>query len=185
MRIRACNALGLVSLLVVHLCSSNAKARRVESWTFERLTKEADLVVIAVAKSSADCEDPPADKMNAGLKGLNTVLEVRSVLKGKIEVNTITVFHYRVPPNKVLVDRRLLVFHTKGTHARIRTTMGISDVQTATPNYLLFLRRREDGRYEPVSGQVDPHESAMELLDPDIFGQDDEQRPPTTQPAAP
>ena len=34
------------------------------------------------------------------------------------------------------------------------------------PDYLLFLKARKDGKYDPVSGQVDPSFSARELKDP-------------------
>jgi hypothetical protein len=35
------------------------------------------------------------------------------------------------------------------------------------PEYMLFLRLRKDGRFEPVSGEVDPVLSVRELHPPD------------------
>jgi hypothetical protein len=36
----------------------------------------------------------------------------------------------------------------------------------AAPEYLLFLRRLKDGRYEPVSGRIDPALSVREVSTP-------------------
>ena len=34
------------------------------------------------------------------------------------------------------------------------------------PDYLLFLKKRDDGRYEPVTGQMDAAESVREVSRP-------------------
>lgn len=34
------------------------------------------------------------------------------------------------------------------------------------PEYLLFLKRRQDGKYEPLSGRVDPALSIREVFHP-------------------
>jgi hypothetical protein len=36
------------------------------------------------------------------------------------------------------------------------------------PQYLLFLKKRPDGRYEAVSGQIDPSLSAREMYSPGL-----------------
>jgi hypothetical protein len=39
-------------------------------------------------------------------------------------------------------------------------------ISLGAPEYLLFLKLRKDGRYEPVSGRVDPEFSVRELHAP-------------------
>ena len=42
-------------------------------------------------------------------------------------------------------------------------TVGKDHAVLPTPEYLLFLKRLKDGRYEPVSGRIDPAPSVREV----------------------
>ena len=48
------------------------------------------------------------------------------------------------------------------------TIMGTAKVvngkPTTSPLYLIYLRKRKDGRYEPISGNYDPADSVIRLL---------------------
>jgi hypothetical protein len=56
----------------------------------------------------------------------------------------------------------LVTFRTKGIHLELAG----APISLGAPEYLLFLKLRKDGRYEPVSGRVDPEFSVRELYTP-------------------
>jgi hypothetical protein len=91
------------------------------------------------------------------LVGVDTEFKVLTVLKGKVKGGTLTLFHFRAPESSVdcqspEVDGPSLVAFDPKAEGR--------------PRYLLFLKVRADGRYEPVSGQVDPDVSVARLDGP-------------------
>lgn len=72
--------------------------------------------------------------------------------------------HFRLKEDEAVLNGPLLV--------RFRTKRGLS-ISTKTfkagvekPDYLLFLKRNKDGRYEPVSGRIDPELSVKEIYPP-------------------
>jgi hypothetical protein len=157
----------LVLSLVVGGCllTPLASARLIESWPYERLLKEADLVVIARATSAADCEDRTTDnRWKAPFLGVNTTFRVESVLKGKARGRSIRVLHFKLKDGVRIVNGPLLVSFRR-TSLELRTKEG-GKLGLGVPSYLLFLKVRKDGRYEPVSGRVDPELSVRELLPP-------------------
>jgi hypothetical protein len=144
-------------LLILALASlatwaSTAEARVVPAWPYDKLLADADLVVIGRAVSSADTGETLPDNSWGKLLGVETSFQPQAVLKGKLAGNKLTVLHYRLegklmPPNgPMLVSFRRAADKTKGG-----------------PDYLLFLKRRADGRYEPVTGQIDPAFSVREM----------------------
>jgi hypothetical protein len=88
------------------------------------------------------------------------------VLKGKLDKDkTIKVLHYRLPQGVQCANGPCLVSFRKD---RI-VLKGVAKGSKVRPEYLLFLRARPDGRYEPVSGQIDPALSMRELQPADNF----------------
>jgi len=74
------------------------------------------------------------------------------------------VLHFRLKEGVIVNDGPSLV--------RFRTKRGLS-IRTKTikaaagkPDYMLFLKRNKDGRYEPVSGRIDPRLSVKEIYSP-------------------
>ena len=122
------------------------------------------MVVIAEAEASVDSGDsPPENPWKADMVGVNTTFHVAAVLKGKVEGDKFRVFHYRLKPGVLTEDGPLLVsFRQHGININTRE----AEVALGRPDYLLFLRKRKDGRYEPVSGQVDPVLSVREMYSP-------------------
>jgi hypothetical protein len=155
---------GLVVTVVVGL--PPALARQVESWPYGRLFKEADVIVIATAERTSDTKDRPKTRQWK-LVGQVTVFSVQRTLKGKVEGPTVRVLHFRLPRGKLAEDGPLLVsFRTKSGVVK-RVVDGVMEVaQVPKGEYLLFLKARKDGRYEPVSGPIDPAFSVRELLVP-------------------
>ena len=78
--------------------------------------------------------------------GVTTTFEVSHVLEGK----TLKVLHFRLKGDvRVKNGPDLVDFRTKGFNIRTKTMKA----GVGPPEYLLFLKRRDDGRYEPVSGK--------------------------------
>lgn len=111
---------------------------------FEDLRADSDLVVIADAISSEDTLERPLH-----LIGQNTQFYIRTVLRGKVAGDRVTVFHYRVEEN---------------THFEMSMLHGpvVLKFDRRTP-YLLFLKKAADGRYVPTTGQDDPIFSAYRV----------------------
>lgn len=160
----------LVGLLAVCCASGPASGRLVDSWDYERLFKEADLIVIAAPVGEEKADDAfGRNPWDLEILGVNTAFEVRHVLKGKVDGKQVKVLHFRFAPIKpgsgpVIIEDGpgFVAFRTKAA------LVGDGDrkVVLPTPEYLLFLRRLKDGRYEPVSGKTDPRFAVREMSEP-------------------
>ena len=153
--------------------------RQIESWSYENLLKEADLVVIARAVSTV----PSKDKWEAGIfdrdrfKGLETTFELAIAFKGK-SAGTFKVLHFQYKnPSRPLEDGPGLVsFLSEPLSVDVGQSGKTGEEGWRTlqptkskslmpvPEYLLFLKKRADDRFEAVSGQVDPNSSVRTLL---------------------
>jgi hypothetical protein len=146
--------LGFLVLAVLLTSPLPTFARRVLQWSYQDLTKEADVVVIARAIESENTKDEHKSDWSIEFEGVNTRFEVLGVLKGETD-KTITLLHFEwgnAKPGKEGDD-----FIRNGPH--------LIEFKKGIPEYLLFLKRRSDGRYEPVSGQIDPDRSVREMVD--------------------
>ena len=146
--------------------STSAPARIIEPWRYERLMKEADLVVIAAPAKTEPADDRfDHDRWPRQFVGLNTTLDVWLPLKGE-PARQIKVLHFALGGPKEGVDPAdaqtindppmLVTFRTVGAAPE-------DGVLPIRPQYLLFLRKTKDGRYEPVSGRIDPALSVREV----------------------
>jgi hypothetical protein len=158
------------------LYPSAAPARFVPKWTYDQLLDKADLVVLAVPVRTEPADDkPPTHSWPRELVPQNTTLKVRWALKGKAEGEQIKVLHFKFGEPKKGVDSeragflsemtgspRLVAFRTEPVTVKV----GEKTRVLPAPEYLLFLKRREDGRYEPVSGRTDPALSIREVSMP-------------------
>ncbi len=139
-------------------------ARLVEDWPYDKLLKAADLVVIGKAVTAADSGEKTT-KLFGDIEfvGVNTTFTVRAVLKGEWKKDKLTLFHYRAATGEAILNGPGLVqFRTGGVTLRIGKTANAG----RNSEYLLFLKRRVDGRFEAVSGQVDPDGSVREMFEP-------------------
>ena len=137
-------------------------SREVDTWEYDRLFKEADLVVIAEATSVSDTPDHPTDEfLRKHVLGQDTKFKVEYALKGKASGNQITVLHYQLKNGitGILNGPMLVTFRTKPVEVKVKG----EDARKIQPSYLLFLKLRKDGRYEPVSGETDPRDSVREI----------------------
>lgn len=159
--------ISLLSLVFTAIPQS-AFARRIDNWSFERLFRESDLVVIVQPIKSEDTVDRTKDNpWKIEFTGVNTAFNVLHALKGKTKASQATVLHYKT--DKLIENGPLhILFRTKGLSYTIkkegRDVMKVADGGPAT--YLLFLKKRKDGRFEPVSGHTDSELSAKEVMAP-------------------
>ena len=153
-----------LAILTVVLGLPPAHARLIESWPYERLLKEADVVVIGKAISSMDSKEAFRPKIwSVDFLGVDTTFSVEAVVKGKLDGDELTLLHYRLKPGVYVDDGPLLVsFRMKRMQVNLKT----SKLHLARPSYLLFLKKRADGRFEAVSGQIDPELAVREMYRP-------------------
>jgi hypothetical protein len=158
----------LPALLSVLIIASSTFARPIADWPYEKLFKEADVVLIATAKEVKPSEDKLEGPYKEHLGGRVATLTVRAVLKGEVKGEAVEVVHFaekgemRLPNGPMLV-----VFRTTPAHVEARTYQ----THVGTPDYLVFLKAEKDGRYSPVAGQVDSELSVKEIYRPlpDVF----------------
>ena len=150
------------------LAGSQGFGRGVEPWPYEKLMKEADLVVVAAFESAEDTADVPTHpemKRTEWFVGRTSTLEVRGILKGK-PAEQIKIRHFRLNKDKVghiPNGPDLVEFRNGDTTIKIK---GYMEAQYGRVEYLLFLKSRKDGRYDPVSGECDPSLSVRERYSP-------------------
>jgi hypothetical protein len=146
------NPLAILPLLWL---TTVAYARPVSSMPYDRLTAEADLIVVATPISVRDTQEKitlPRLSPPTRVVGVETTFKVLAVLKGDKDAQRCVLHHFRKAkpeqhpkPNGL----GLLAFEPK-------------DKKTL----LLFLKREPDGRYAAVTGQADPVFSIKELVRP-------------------
>ena len=147
----------------VCLIPSESRGRFLENWPYDKLMKRSDLVVIAKAVKTEDTNDePPQHNWQYEFAGQNTTFEVKHVLKGKAAGKQIKVLHFKWGELKKGLDPNDPFAHiikNGPLFAAFRTKN--------SPDYLLYLRALKDGRYEPVSGKIDPKLAVRVLSEPD------------------
>jgi hypothetical protein len=127
------------------LCNAHPGAQ----WTYEGLTADADLVVIATPTESKDQEKtviPNLQRAGADGKygpiaavGIETRFKVLVVLKGDKALKDFALYHLREAQSENVPNGpQLITFDLKRQR-----------------RYLLFLKRAADGRFISVTGQVD------------------------------
>ena len=131
--------------------TSLADARRVHLLSYQQLLDTSDLVVIAEAESTqATRETITLSNRNPSIHvvGLSTTLRIAVVLKGDKQLHSCIVHHYG------LADADSAAIVIDGPDLVSFDTSQNSD-------YLLFLKREEDGRYAPVTA---PTASALSIF---------------------
>ncbi len=120
------------------------QARLMQSWSYQELYDQADLVVVAKPESTQPTDEHfilPNIAPDVHVVGLSTHFYIKLVMKGDKTMKALVLHHCRLanPGELMMNGPELAEFDPKGFS-----------------NYLLFLHREADGRYAPVSGQTDP-----------------------------
>ena len=158
---------------------SEVSARKVEDWPYERLFKESDLVVIAHVQGWGVTKKEWNEKLfdKGRFEGVRTIFGANFVLKGDPPL-CILLNHFRYKESAVRYNDGpgLVAFlkepilielkQAKGKKGKLRRqSQALRKI--SQPEYLLFLKKRKDGTYEPVSGQLDASFSVRALFPPD------------------
>ena len=146
----------VIALISLAIGANIASARLIPHWPYDKLAREADLIVIAKAEASVDTSDILTNEpFKTELVGMETKLTVRAVLKGKFEGDALRLLHFRLKGLMPSNGPMLVTFQTPDQTR-----------PKSAPEYLLFLKRRTDGRFETVTGQIDPILSVLQLERP-------------------
>ena len=145
-------------ILSLVLLVSVAFARLHEYWPYDRLTKEADLIVIATPVSTHDTSESTTlpnivsvdtNNVRSAIPaiGVETTFTNLAVLKGDTNLTTVVFHHLREAERKLSISGPgLIAFDPK-----------------EKKRFLLFLKRESDGRYAPLTGQTDPDGGVRDL----------------------
>jgi len=130
----------------------------------DKLVDNASLVVIGTAKSWRQTDDVHVfgkDSCRTRCVGVETTFEVDCVIRGHYRKKELTLFHYMIAPGTsqhCMFCPHLVVFKTPDRLPEV----GAFQIQPV-PQYLLFLKQGEKGRFIPVSDQANPGESVFEV----------------------
>jgi hypothetical protein len=130
----------------------SAHARPVAHWPYDKLTAEADLIVIATPLAVRDTKETTtlpgiqrtgADNVGRPIPaiGIETSFEVLSVLKGDNGIKKLVFYHLRE------IEKQEIQINGPGL---------VAFDPTEKKRYLLFLKREPDGRFSSLTGQTDP-----------------------------
>jgi hypothetical protein len=130
--------------------------RQVFRLTDKELYDRADLVVIANAISTLDADQNPEHEKQAFNVPVHTTLEILVMLKGREPRRRVVLLHYRwLSQDREFVNPpRYLVLDPSNRQPPSGKSFG---------SYLLYLKKGTHGRYEPVTGQIDPIYSVKAL----------------------
>jgi len=177
-------AICVVIVLSSLLMPPAGSARKVDSWPYDRLFMEADLVVIASAQATSPFKEKWPEELfdKDRFEGVSTVFGASSsALKGDAppRINVVH-FKYREGAQPYNDGPGLVSFFREPLLVEVREQSKKNEEGTleelapvskrrrlvSQPEYLLFLEKREDDLYEPVSGQLDAAFSVRALFHP-------------------
>ena len=155
-------------ILLIGLGSPHISKRPIEFWPYERLFKTADLALICTATAERDATEKDGLVVPKGmeefLEGRVTTLRIERALTGQPPGKAVEVVHFRCRPAGLrLANGPLLVAFELRAGIEDRKGLDLTAAFGGQVQYLVFLKKRSDGRYEFVSGMIDPALSAIKL----------------------
>ncbi|MFO0864522.1 MAG: hypothetical protein U0744_07710 [Gemmataceae bacterium] len=141
--------------------------RFITPWPYRQLTESSTVVVIGTRTKQFEVPVSFTDKRwPLKFQGIVTVFEVQHVVKGEPREKQIEILHFKaVLPrdSDAIEDGPMLVdFSSKDTLPNGQRGGREQERQ----EFLLFLKLSDGGRYEPVSGRIDPVLSVRRLRSP-------------------
>ena len=172
--------LGTVFLITGHF-STLALAREVPEWPYEKLIADSDVVAIVEPIENEPAKDAFPD-YNYGhsandFEATNTRFRVCSVLKPADDApKELTVLHFSYSDRiTIILDGasfiRFLIGPLQYEKRDLKDEKPVGGVKAfqEKPVWLAFLKRRADGRFEPVTGHYDSAFSFRELHHASFF----------------
>jgi hypothetical protein len=162
-------------IFIIFITTQIGEARIVKIWDYEKLTKAADIVVIVEPISNTNVDDIYAEHLygfkTSDFIAINTAFKVLQVFKGTYDKNeSLTLLHYNYSSSVGMAfnGARFVHFLIGSQEIEKKLIRGEKEVVNITrysygPVWMAFLKKREDGRYEPVSVQYDSAESFKEI----------------------
>ena len=141
-------------------------ARIGESWTYQEMFEKADLVVIAYVLSTKDTDERTSILNDTNVIGVTTEFKTCLILKAAKKMATFGLHHFRYPSENDRID--------------IADGPNLIQIGPYNPVFLLFLVQEADGRFAPVTGQIDPASYSVLKLNGAALG-DFEGPPPPRQ----
>lgn len=169
------------TLLLFLLLASTALGRLVRDYSYKELAELSDLVVIAQAVTNQETKDQLTGYQDPDrYAGINTTFAVKHVFQSSTKTGTnIVVLHFNYSDKVQMIANGALFVRFRTQPLRLERSERIlrepgetqsapmqSVVSLPAPEYLLFLKRRADGRYEPVTGFYDARLSVREVGGP-------------------
>jgi hypothetical protein len=160
------------------LLATYSFARLTRAWTHDDLHKESDFVGLLEPVSNKPTADVFTIDVSGGGKvrytGIDTRFRIAAIFKsdGKVD-KELTVLHFSDEHTTVaVVNGPSFIYFPIGPLKyekqvlKDKKVISKITVLQGEPLWLAFLKRRADGRYEPVSGQEDDDESFFEVHKP-------------------
>ena len=146
--IRSTENMPRIISIILLLVSASLQARFIPSWDYDKLSKAADLVVIAtpiLVDETKTLEVVPGKSVEAPLT--LTQFSVQTIMKGTVK-KSFVLRHLRNPTH-LSKEEMTVHFYVNGPHF-------VSFDPTKKTCYLMFLKRLPSGEYVSVTGQQDP-----------------------------
>jgi len=168
-------------LLILFGAMNRADGRAVRLWSYEELIQTSDLVAIVEPLSSEDTKDvyagTPYGRPLDHFLGHNTKFKVHAVLKGIHSPDKpLIVLHFSYSKEVTFVANgaRFIRFISgplqfKKQVLKDEKEVGGVTVYAEEPVWLAFLKKKADGRYEPVTDPYDSMDSFRELHQASFF----------------
>jgi hypothetical protein len=136
-----------------------AGGRLMHPWTFQELAAKSDLIEIIEAIRDDSATDSFKPDSLSRFVAINTCFRVHAVLKGEVEDKKITVLHFRdeedVANGPMCADFSFSVTYNEERFVDGKRVGSASSGDAHRPMWLAFLKKRADGRFEPVTGHYD------------------------------
>jgi hypothetical protein len=164
----------IATLVVLCLTADHAPARLHRAWLQEELLAESDLVALIEPIANQPSKDIFTIEVNDGEKihfeGVDTRFRIDLIFKsdGKA-AKELTLLHFSEEHAVPVVNGPSFVYFIIGPLEYEKRVLkdgkelGKMTAHKGEPTFLAFLKRRADGRYEPVTGQEDADESFFEI----------------------
>jgi len=167
-------------LLILFGAIHSLHARAVRTWSYEELLNASDLVAIVKPISTEPTKDIFPDssgRTQTDIVGQNTSFKILATLKGEAQKDTtINVLHFAYSPEMLMIANgaRFAQFVPGPLQFRKQVLqdekeIGGITVYSEQPVWLAFLKRMEDGRFEPVTPHYDSTDSFRELHQASFF----------------
>jgi len=151
-----------LSVTCLSFASSGNLSRPKEVWPISKAFSKADIVMIAKVAAIRDAKEgeaiPPQGEERY-LSGVVTSFKVEQMIKGEEKRKSIELIHFKNTPEGIRIINGPCLVSFKVFKPQVINETIIITSEKEEPVYMLFLTKRSDGRYEPVSGQYDADDS--------------------------